>query len=149
MKKIALSVCVFLILLSCKSDKDSSGVGVIEPEYVLKKWERAIKNLDYERYMECEAYPRSREEFLKIYKDYYFEEIQVKSVEISEKNEIDNNLDRYNRCEVVFDGIVVNRENHNAKKRIYGNIDFKKYIDLPKSKQGWLMFNRTLIETNL
>ena len=148
MKKTVL-ICVVLTLLSCKSNKDSSGEGIIEPEYVLKKWERAIKNLDYERYVECEAYPRSHEEFLRIYKDHYFEDILVKSVEFSEKNEIDNNLDRFNRCEVVFDGIVVNRENDNAKRRIQGNVDFKRYIDLPISKQTWLMFNRTLIETNL
>jgi hypothetical protein len=145
MKKIISVICVLLTLFSCKSEKK---IVQVEPEYVLKKWSKAIKSLDYERYVECEAHPKPHEEFLKMYKDYYFEEMQINTIDkILEKTESDNNSNKYNKCELIFDCVMVNRKNSNVKKRINGSIDFIKFIDLPKSKQGWLMFNRTLIET--
>ena len=146
MKKIVLAIGVLLTLVSCKSEKK---IVQIEPEYVLKKWSKAIKSLDYERYVECEAYPKSLKEFLILYKDYYFEEMQIYTANKIEKTEFDNDSNEYNKCEVIFDCIVTNRKNHNAQKKLNGSVDFIKFIDLPESKRGWLMFNRTLIETNL
>ena len=152
MRKSVLVICILLTLLSCKSEKK-----IIQPEYVLKKWASSIKNLDYELYAQCEAYPKSYKEFLNMYKDYYFEEIRVGSVnkideqreKIEEKIEIDGNADEYNKRQLLFDCVAVNRKKHNVQKKITGSVDFIKFIDLPKSKRGWLMFNRTLIETNL
>ena len=147
MRKTALTISILLVLFSCKTERK---IIHIEPEYVLKKWSKAIKNLDYERYVECEVHPKPYEEFLNIYKDYYYEEMRVNAVDkILEKTEDDDGSTKYDKCELIFDCVVVNRKNHKAQKRINGHVDFIKYIDLPKSKQGWLMFNRTLIETNL
>ena len=142
MKKTIL--IVLLALFSCKSDQ-SGEKPIAQPERVLKKWATAIKNLDYERYAECEVHPRLKEEFLNMYKDYYLSEIQINT----ETRETKIDRDQYHKRELLFDCVMVNRKSHNAKKRIVGNVDFIKYIDLTKSKRGWLMFNRTLIETNL
>jgi len=154
MKKTVLAICIsltLLVLFSCKSDfTPFGGRPIAQPERVLKKWVNAIKNLDYERYAECEAYPRTREEFLNMFKDFYFDEIQIhindETHEQQEETRSDLDGDEYRKRGLSFDGVMVNRQNQAIEKRIIGDVNFIRYVDLPKSKRGWLMFNRTLIE---
>jgi hypothetical protein len=148
MKKTVLAICISLALFSCKLN--NAPLRGVQPERVLKKWVNAIKNLDYKRYAECEAYPKTYEEFLNMFKDFYFAEIQINiSDEQHEVTRFDHDGDEYRKRELSFEGVMVNRKNHTIEKRIIGDVNFIKYIDMPKSKRGWLMFNRTLIEIHL
>ena len=63
-----------LIILSCKGEDKFT-----EPNYVLRRWERAIEKQDYKEYCRCEAYPKREAVFKEMYKDYFIADSMANS----------------------------------------------------------------------
>ena len=65
MKKIIISIAALLVLYGGCTKKERFA----EPGYILKKWARAVKKLNYKVYRQCEAYPKNARVFYEMYKD--------------------------------------------------------------------------------
>ena len=133
-------VIVFL-LLSCKSKEKFP-----EPGTVLQKWAHAIKQLNYALYKRCEKEPKTAPVFIAMYKPYYIKDIMVISVEDLKKSNTKNDDDgKYVLRKVEFECTQVNRSTKRSFGIIRGTMDFVKYIDGHRKRDGWLMWNRTLV----
>ncbi len=140
---------MFLIafsFVSCKKEKKDP-----EPGFVLQKWSKAIEELDYKKYSGCEAYPKSEKAFREMYKDDYFINITVIEVTEPEKDNIkkDHNGNSYINCSVKFNGSAIKRGKRDPYQAVKGDAVFIKFLDGAKSKNGWLIFNRTITRVNL
>ena len=71
MKKTFFVLISFLLLfISCKKEKK-----FVEPEFILKKWNKSIKTFNYNEYKKYEAYPKSTPVFMEIYREYYMTDL--------------------------------------------------------------------------
>ncbi|MDY6969418.1 MAG: hypothetical protein SVR08_12300 [Spirochaetota bacterium] len=142
---IILLLILPMMLLLCK-DQDR----FVKPNYVLKKWSRAIEKLDYKKYSQCEAYPKSKSVFREMYKDYYLVDIMTTDIEEADEKKIRMDLEgnSYIRGAVSFEATIVKRINKIPYQIIRGNADFIKFIDGKRKRDGWLISNRSLIRIN-
>jgi hypothetical protein len=128
-------------MASCEKEKP-----FVEPGFVLKKWSRAIKDLNYQDYSACEAYPKSEAVFRDIYRDRYFEDFMVTEIEKPNeertKKDIDGKTFVYRK--ISFECAEVLRKTKKPGAVLRGEVDFIKYID-KNSKSGWLMWNRNIV----
>ncbi len=146
MKKVMFSILVLLLVSpSCKKKKK-----FVEPEFILQRWAKAVKTLNYNEYKKHEAFPKSQAVFREIYKEYYFTEIAIIKIEDSDDKIIkkDHTGSSYRQRRVIFQCNTVNRKTKKALGYIKGDLLFIKYVNGEKEKRGWLMHNRTLIKVN-
>ena len=146
MKKIIIIFIIFPLLLTfCKEEKK-----ICEPAYVLQKWSKAIKNFDYKLYTKCEAYPKNKNIFKKIYKNYYICDIMVIEVEKPDKKNIrkDHNDNSFIHRKVTFEGTSINRSDNKPFQLVRGDIVFIKFEDGNRKNDGWLISNRTIVRIN-
>jgi hypothetical protein len=111
---------------------------------------RAVKNLNYQAYRECEAYPKSRELFREMYKEYYLVDLFMGKIEDLDREDIKKgpNNTRYLKRNVSFTVKTVNRKNAKTGYTIRGDVDFIRFLEGARSDDGWLMSNRSLIRIN-
>lgn len=138
-------VCILMVVsfvLSCGSQKK-----FVEPDYVLKKWSKAIRDLNYREYSACEAYPRSEAVFREMYKDYYIADLMVTDKEDVDEENVrkDREGKSYIHRSVSFEGAIVQRKANVPMQVLRGNAVFIKFIDGERSDEDWLISNRTFI----
>lgn len=143
---IILMLFISFSIFSCKKERK-----LPQPGFVLKKWSKAIEELDYKNYSECEAYPKNEKTFREMYKNDYFTDITVIEVTDPNKDDIkkDHSGNSYISCSVIFEGSVIKRGENNPYQAVRGDALFIKFLEGTKSKQGWLIFNRTLTRINI
>ena len=146
MKRNLFLLVTILILTLCVSCKEKELF--YEPDKVLNKWARAIEKLDYKSYKSCEASPKEQQTFYEMYKEYYPTDVMV--VDVSDLDEEDvretSDGEKYLVRNVQFEWTEVQRETRKPVKLMRGDIDFIQFQDEKRRNEGWLMFNRTLIE---
>lgn len=136
-----LTFCLCLNI-SCKKKEK-----FIEPETVLRKWMNAIEKLNYKAYRECEAYPKSRELFRELYKEYYLIDLYMGKIEELDPENIkkDAGNNQYLKRNVSFTVKAINRKSGKMGYTIKGDVDFIRFLEGERRDHGWLMLNRTLI----
>lgn len=143
MRKVACCILIVAsVVLSCGSQKK-----FVEPDSVLKKWSKAIRDLNYREYSACEAYPRSEAVFREMYKDYYIADLMVTDKEDVDEENVrkDRNGKSYIHRSVSFEGAIVQRKGNEPVQVLRGNAVFIKFIDGERSDEDWLISNRTFI----
>lgn len=143
MRRVACCILIVAsVVLSCGSQKK-----FVEPDYVLKKWSKAIRDLNYREYSACEAYPRSEAVFREMYKDYYIADLMVTDKEDVDEENVrkDRNGKSYIHRSVSFEGAIVQRKGNEPVQVLRGNAVFIKFIDGERSDEDWLISNRTFI----
>ena len=143
---ILILVCMLVVSLdSCKKEKK-----IPEPVYVLKKWEKALEELNYRVYCQCEAYPKDIAVFRDMYKDYYIVDLMVIAVEDEDKGDVrkDYKNDPYLYRGVTFEGTAVKRDTKKPYQLIRGDAVFIKFLEGERKNDGWLMSNRTIARIN-
>jgi hypothetical protein len=146
-RKVFVLFIIFIIFtaFSCaKKEKDR------EPGLVLQRWIKSIENLDYYNYSKCEAYPKSQGVFLEIYKDDYYMDLMVNEVGDPDDKNIrkDYKGNSYVSRKVTFEAAVVKRGRVEPYQTVNGDVEFYKFLDGDKSKNGWLISNRTITRIN-
>jgi len=143
---IALFAAALLTVGSCKKKEI-----FVDPAYVFLKWSSAVKNLNYKDYSECEAYPKDEAVFRELYGDYYMADLIIRNLgEFNEKNtKLDAAGYEYKYRQVYFECVRIKRKTGQPAQKMKGDVEFINYIDGPKKDKGWLMFNRTIINTKL
>ncbi len=143
MRTLILILTVFLCgNISCKKKENFT-----EPETVLRKWMNAIEKLNYPAYRECEAYPKSRELFRELYKEYYLTDLYMGKIEDLDPEDIKKDAahNSYLKRNVTFTVKEINRRNGKKGHIIRGDVDFFRFLEGNRRDDGWLMTNRTLI----
>ncbi|MFH0976648.1 MAG: hypothetical protein V1874_12770 [Spirochaetota bacterium] len=147
MKKFIALLAVFAVMagLSCKKQKI-----ITEPEIVLQRWAKAIEQNDYHNYSRCEANPKSEVVFREMFRDDYYADLKVVELEEPDKSDIQKDFsgNEYIHRTLVFDGTVVKRGKGTSFQNVRGDIMFIKYLDGKKGKDGWLIWNRTIMRVN-
>ncbi|MBN2039839.1 MAG: hypothetical protein JW864_07360 [Spirochaetes bacterium] len=143
---LAFSLIIFCIFMIMCKEKEK----IPEPGYVLKKWTAALEKLDYTNYKKCEAYPRTSDVFMEMYKDEYFTDIMVTGIEDVDYEKIDKdyNHNSYISCSVTFEGTAVKREDNKPYQLIRGDVLFIQFIEGERKNDGWLISNRSIIRIN-
>jgi hypothetical protein len=120
-----------------------------EPEYVLGRWARAIKDLDYASYSRCEAYPKSEDVFREMYRDFYYSDVMLTDIDKPDRKDVrrDHEDNPYIHRSVSFEGNVVRRGSTKPYQVIRGDVVFIRFTG-KRSQQGWMMSNRTLVNIN-
>jgi len=146
-KIITLGFAVTLLVLgSCRKQEI-----FVDPAYIFLKWSSAVKNLNYKDYSECEAYPKDEFAFRDLYGDHYLADLVIRNLgEFNEKNtKLDAAGYEYKYRQVYFECLRIKRKTGRPVQKMKGDVEFINYIDGPKKDKGWLMFNRTIINTNI
>jgi hypothetical protein len=144
-KALLVALVVLLPAAGCKKEEK-----LMEPHYVLLKWARSTQDLDYRKYAECEAYPKSEGVFREIFRDYYY--VDVMTVSIGQPDRKDARTDyeghSYIHVPVSFEGAVVKRGSGKPYQVMRGDAVFIKFIEGKRAAQGWLLSNRTIVTVN-
>ncbi|MCL2155959.1 MAG: hypothetical protein FWH53_09870 [Leptospirales bacterium] len=147
-KKITtLIFAVTLLLISSCKKKEI----FVDPAYIFLKWSSAVKNLNYKEYSECEAFPKDESVFREIYGDFYLSDLIIR--DLGKFNEKDTKIDaagyEYKFRSVYFECVRIMRKTGRPAQNMKGDVEFINYIYGPKKDKGWLMFNRTIINTDM
>ncbi|MCL1834327.1 MAG: hypothetical protein FWG49_07485 [Leptospirales bacterium] len=123
----------------------------IEPAYVFLKWSAAVKNLNYKEYSECEAFAKDESVFRDIYGDYYISDLITRDFrKFNEKDiKVDTDGYEYKFRRVYFECVRIKRKTGQPVQNMKGDVEFINYLNGPKKDKGWLMFNRTIINTDM
>ena len=146
-KIITLTFAVALLFnSSCKKREI-----FLDPAYIFLKWSSAVKNLNYKEYSECEAFPKDEPVFRELYGDFYLADLIIRN--LGKFNEKDTKIDaagyEYKFRSVYFECVRIKRKTGQPVQNMKGDVEFINYIDGPKKNKGWLMFNRTIINTDV
>ena len=147
-KKIltALLVITLALIISCKEKK-----AFVDPAFVFMKWSSAVKNLNYNDYTECEAFPKDEIVFRELYNDFYFADLLIRELGEYKESDVRSDVEgnKYNIRKVYFECKRIERKTGRAVQEMKGDIEFISYISGPKLNKGWLMYNRTIISTGI
>lgn len=139
-------ICILFLIPSCKEKK-----AFVDPAYVFMKWSSAVKNLNYDEYSECEAFPKDEIVFHELYNDYYFADLVIRELGVYNEKDIRKDVEgnSYNVRKVYFECNRVERKTGKAVQEMKGDVEFISYISGSKLNKGWLMYNRTIISTGI
>ena len=143
MKKwTVIIIAIIIMIFNCKKKEK-----FVQPDFILKKWAEAVKNLKYEDYKKYEAQPKSKAVFKTMYSEYYLKDLTVIKIEDLDKEDIRKSFDGrpFIHRNVYFEAIQVKRITGKPVNVLKGDILFIKFTDKDKKKNGWLMSNRTII----
>jgi HJR/Mrr/RecB family endonuclease len=141
MKFSRISIIPVLLLCAaagCSGKKDFS-----KEQLLLNSWSAALKNRDYSAYTRLEAHPRSADQFLEMYKDYFPGDPIVMSVTkpSEEKSDVDDK--RYISRTVDFGLDIVMRKD-GTKIPSQGSVVLVQY----RNQSGtWLVADKTIIRS--
>ena len=141
-KYIILLFLLPLILFSCKKEKKFA-----EPEFIFAKWAHAIETFNYTDYASCEAYPKSEGVFREIFREAYYSDPMVMEVEKLDEKKVaqDHHGNSYIKRNVQFECTEVRRRDRKPVRLLRGDVDFIKFTEGDRYKQGWLMWNRKIV----
>jgi len=147
-----LSGCFLIALLfflpfgitSCKQDDI-----FVDPAYVFIKWSQAVRTLDYTKYSQCEAFPRSTDVFRQLYGDYYYTDLITRDIGKFDVNDVKKDIDgsTFRHRMVYFECNRVERKSGKIVETMKGEVEFIQYTEKPLSGRGWLMYNRTIVRS--
>lgn len=139
-----LILSIAFVAVSCKKDDI-----FVDPAYVFLKWTHALKELGYDDYSRCEAYPKTADVFRQLYSDYYYKDLVTREIGEYNENDIKRDIDgnRYTHRMVYFECKRIDRKTDKSIESMKGEVEFIRYLDEPGSSRGWLMYNRTIIRT--
>jgi len=143
----ALSLILTLTFtFSCKEKKP-----FVDPAFVFLKWSSAVKNLNYKEYSECEAFPKDEIVFRELYTDFYYADLIIRELGEFKPNDVRTDIEgyRYNIRKVYFECKRIERKTGRAVQMMKGDIEFINYLNGPGLNKGWLMYNRTIINTGI
>lgn len=142
----ALLVIALFGIISCKEKK-----AFVDPAFVFMKWSSAVKNLNYNDYTECEAFPKDEIVFRELYNDFYFADLLIRELGEYKESDVRSDVEgnKYNIRKVYFECKRIERKTGRAVQEMKGDIEFISYISGPKLNKGWLMYNRTIISTGI
>ena len=144
MKRLIAGGIILLPILfgACKKEKP-----FVQPDFILKKWALATEKRNYRSYRECEAYPKESEVFRTIYEDFYFKDMEVLKIEDLDEDDLTTDVEgnTFIKRSVTFQCLEVKRRDGRVVQPIQGDILFIRFTEEPRSKEGWLMSNRTLV----
>ena len=141
-RSLYILLVILLAVISCKKEKKFA-----EPEYIFSKWARSIETFNYIDYASCEAYPKSEPVFRDMYRENYYADLMVTEIEKFDEKKVkkDVNGDSYLSRNVQFECTEIRRKDKKPVRVLRGDVDFIKFIDSDRTKQGWLMWNRKII----
>lgn len=123
----------------------------VEPDFILRKWSRAIEEMNYKDYASCEAYPKEEGVFREMYREYY--PVDLHTVKLDDHNEKDVKTDfeknRYVKRIVYFEGSLVDRKLRRVTELIKGDALFIRFLDGKRERDGWLLSNRTIMRMKI
>jgi len=143
MKKLPALMMIFFVLIpSCKKKEKFA-----EPEYMLKKWARSIEDLNYRDYASCEAYPKSEGVFIEMYREYYLRDVVITRIEDLDRKNVrkDPEGNNFHQRKVEFECREFKRSTGAPVKLIRGDVSFIRFLEGSGKKNGWLMWNRSLV----
>ena len=143
MKRIMyLFLVIALAVISCKKEKKFA-----EPEYIFAKWARAVERLNYADYASCEAYPKEEPVFREIYRNTYYADLMVTEVGSLDKKKVYKNEkgNSFVSRNVQFECSEIRRKDRKPLRVLRGDVDFIRFTDGDRMRQGWLMWNRKII----
>jgi len=141
-RSLYILLVILLAVISCKKEKKFA-----EPEYIFSKWARSIETFNYIDYASCEAYPKSEPVFRDMYRENYYTDLMVKEIEKFDEKKVkmDGKGDSFISRNVQFECTEIRRKDKKPVRVLRGDVDFIKFIDGDRTKQGWLMWNRKII----
>lgn len=150
MKKFCVPIVILVSIMVISLDSCKKEEKIPEPVFVLKKWGRALEELNYRLYCQCEAYPKEVPVFRDMYKEYYIIDLMALEVEDENKEDIrkDYNNNPYLYRMVTFEGTAVKRDTKKPYQLIRGDAVFIKFLEGERKNDGWLMSNRTITRVN-
>ena len=146
-KVLAVSLIFSLsFIFSCKEKK-----AFVDPAFVFMKWSSSVKNLNYQVYSECEAFPKDEIVFHELYNDFYYADLLIRELGEFKESDVKSDIEgyKYNVRKIYFECKRIERKTGRAVQEMKGDIEFINYIDGPKLNKGWLMYNRTIISTGI
>jgi len=140
--KRLMYISIIVIVFSCTKEEK-----FVEPDFILKKWSDSIKQLDYNKYKDCEAYPKGKKVFNEMYKTNYFVDLMVTDIEDLDKDNVnkDHKGNSYLTRKVSFECAEVKRISRKPAGLLRGDVDFVRFLNGSRKKEGWLMWNRSII----
>jgi len=143
---ILLFVAALLLAGSCKKKEI-----FVDPAYIFLKWSNAVRNLNYSAYSECEAFPKDESVFRDMYGDFYLSNLVIRDMGEFNPKETKADIVGYDYVfrRVYFECTRINRKTGHPVQNMKGDVEFINYINGPKKDKGWLMFNRTIINTEM
>jgi hypothetical protein len=141
-RSLYILLVILLAVISCKKEKKFA-----EPEYIFSKWARSIETFNYIDYASCEAYPKSEPVFRDMYRENYYTDLMVTEIEKFDEKKVkmDGKGDSFISRNVQFECTEIRRKDKKPVRVLRGDVDFIKFIDGDRTKQGWLMWNRKII----
>ena len=138
---VALMIIV-LFFTSCKKKEP-----FVDPAFIFLKWSSAVKNLNYNEYRECEAFPKDADVFRDLYGEFYYADLVIRNMGKFNEKDIGTDFEgyRYNHRMLYFECKRISRETGKSVANMKGEVEFIKYLDGPRIESGWLMHNRTII----
>jgi hypothetical protein len=140
---VLLFICLSILFAEGCAKKEK----FVEPYYILQKWCRAIKDLNYKDYSQCEAYPKSYPVFREAYGEYFLSDLTITAIQDFDEDNVrkDPEGNSYHYRRVDFECTEVNRKTNRPMNKIQGDVLFILFTDDSLRKEGWLMSNRTLV----
>ena len=141
---ILLTVFILLVISSCKRNDI-----FVDPAYIFLKWSSAVRNLNYKAYSECEAFQKDEAVFRDLYGDYFIADLIIRNMGEFNSKDVKQDIVGYEYVHrrVYFECVRINRKTGRPVQNMKGDVEFINYIGGPKKDRGWLMFNRTIINT--
>ena len=141
MKFSRMGIVVVLLLCAaagCSGKKDFS-----KEQLLLNSWSSALKNRDFAAYSRIEAHPRSADQFLEMYKDYYPGDPVVLSVTKPSEEKPDADDKRFISRTVDF-GLDIVMRRDGTKIPSLGSVVLVQY----RGQSGtWLIADKTIIRS--
>ena len=110
---------------------------------LLNSWAMSIRNKDYLLYRKFEAFPKTQDQFLEMYRDYYPADISVVRVSKPSEEKNDADLNIYVSRTVDFGMNVIMRKD-NARVPSLGSVVLIQYRKQP---DVWLVADKTIIRS--
>lgn len=151
MKRIRFPLLLLglLVILSACSEKPEDVSVTPEQVLLVKRWAKAIKNLNYKAYRMTEANPMTGTAFRHRYDNYYFSDLQVNHVIPPDENDVRKGPDGrpFIWSDVRFQCKQVDRESGRIMTLVQGDVRCIRYIrNVETGEKGpWKLQNRTFL----
>lgn len=139
---IAAGLLVLLCTTACKEKPHDP-----DPSVYMAQWVRAIEARDYSAYAAREAYPLSKEDFLKRYKDHWFSDLLITRLGDYDPEKIHTDHQGMTGTSrlLYFEMVERDRASGAARTLLSGDVLFVNYTEGPLKEKGWVMLNRSFV----
>ena len=141
---IPLLMVLSALFPSCKEEEFP------EPEQVFRRWTSSLKNLNYQDYRSCEAYPKEEGVFREMFRYTYYRDCGVKEFDDLDEGDVKKDFqgNKYLERKVLFECAEVARKTGKQLQTVRGDVAFVKFLSGSRDKDGWLLWHRTMYRIN-